>query len=123
REGYAEIVRLLLEAGADPWKPTGLMRGTPLHEASFAGHSNVIGILCEMSRLKNLPSDVNAQGPYNGFTALHDSVWHGHLNASKALIASGARLDLTNHSGMTPYLLAKYYGYPEIAKILSSDQG
>jgi len=119
REGHAEIVCLLLEAGADPWKPTGLMRGTPLHEAAFAGHSEIISIISEWSGLKGLPSEVNAQGPYNGLTALHDSVWHGHTNAVKALLAAGARVDLPTHAGMTPYLLAKAYQYHELAKIVS----
>ena len=40
-------------------------------------------------------SQLDAQGPYNGLTALHDAVWHGHLEAAQALVDAGARLNLT----------------------------
>ncbi|MFC4209802.1 ankyrin repeat domain-containing protein [Pedobacter lithocola] len=121
REGTEEVIRLLLEAGADPWKPTGLMRGTSMHEAAFAGRSQVINAILQISALRGILPDVDAQGPYNGLTALHDAVWHGHLGAVKALVDAGANLHLTTHSGMTPLLLARHYGYDDICKFLTGN--
>ncbi|WP_312861169.1 ankyrin repeat domain-containing protein [Rhizobium leguminosarum] len=61
---------------------------------------------------------MDAQGPYNGLTALHDAAWHGHLDAVRSLIKAGARLDLLGHAGLTPRALALQYGYNEIASLL-----
>lgn len=119
REGHAGIVRLLLEAGSDPRQTVGLMRGTPLHEAAFFGHAEVIEELSRFPEGAKIPGpDLNAQGDYNGLTALHDAVWHGHLEAARALVEAGARLDLMTHAGLTPRALAELYGYDEIVRLL-----
>ncbi|MBG0794233.1 ankyrin repeat domain-containing protein [Methylocystis sp. H62] len=120
RQGRADIVRLLLDAGADPRRAIGLMRGTPVHEASYFGHAEVIQALTEKrTRAVGPASELDAQGAYNGLTALHDAVWHGHLEAARALIAAGARLDLRSHAGLTPRELALLYGYDDLAQCLA----
>jgi ankyrin repeat protein len=119
REGHTEIVRVLLDAGADPRRVVGLMRGTPVHEASYFGHADVIRALMENPGRAGVPTpEIDAQGPYNGLTALHDAVWHGHTDAARALIDAGARLDLRTHAGLTPRELALAYGYHGLAKVL-----
>jgi len=48
--GYAEIVRLLLDAGEDAnrYNPPGAhSHSTPLHQAAFAGHEGVVRLLVE----------------------------------------------------------------------------
>ncbi|WP_381798780.1 ankyrin repeat domain-containing protein [Streptomyces niveus] len=119
REGYTDIVRVLLDAGADPRRVVGLMRGTPVHEAGYFGHADVIRTLMAYPGRAGAPEpEINSQGPYNGLTALHDAVWHGHVDAARALIDAGARLDLRTHAGLTPRELAHAYGYDGLAKIL-----
>ncbi|WP_436758471.1 ankyrin repeat domain-containing protein [Streptosporangium sp. V21-05] len=119
REGHADIVRVLLDAGADPQRVVGLMRGTPVHEASYFGHADVIRALMANPGRAGAPApEIDAQGPYNGLTALHDAVWRGHIDAARALIDAGARLDLRTHAGRTPGELALAYGYDGLAKIL-----
>jgi ankyrin repeat protein len=59
--------------------------------------------------------DFNAQGPYNGYTALHDSVWHGHIEAMRVLLDADVRTDLRGHDGRPAYQLAVDLGYSEMA--------
>nr|WP_250009732.1 ankyrin repeat domain-containing protein [Actinoplanes sp. M2I2] len=119
RDGHTEIVRALRDAGADPRRLTGLMQATPGHEAAFAGHADVLRALTTSGRTGAPSLDLDAQGAYNGFTALHDAVWHGHGEAARILIDAGARLDLRSHTGHTPRQLALHYGYDDLAAFLA----
>ena len=120
REGSAEIVRVLLDAGADPRQMIGLMRGTPLHEASYFGFADVVQEMTQRrGRAGALAPALAAQGAYNGLTALHDAVWHGHLEAARALVDAGAPLNLRTHAGLTPHELALLYGYYDLARLLA----
>jgi pimeloyl-ACP methyl ester carboxylesterase/ankyrin repeat protein len=113
REGHTDVVRVLLDAGADPRRVIGLMKGTPLHEASYFGRADIVQALTENH---GHATELDAQGPYNGLTALHDAVWHGHLQAAQALVKAGARLDLITHAGLTPRTLAILYSYDDLAE-------
>lgn len=120
REGNADIARVLLDAGADPRRVIGLMKGTPVHEASYFGHADVLRAMTEKLGRAGTPTpELDAQGPYNGLTALHDAVWHGHLEAAQALVEAGARLNLTTHAGLTPRELALLCGYDDLARFLA----
>jgi ankyrin repeat protein len=62
--GHVEIVRLLLDAGEDPnrYNPDGNHgHSTPLHQAAFAGHENVVRLLVERGAKLDI----------------RDTVWHG----------------------------------------------
>lgn len=120
RDGFPQIVRLLLDAGADPRRTIGLMKGTPVHEAAFFGRADIIRLFADLSPVAGRPAvELDAQGQYNGLTPLHDAVWHGHLEAAQALIDAGAPLHLRSHTGLTPRELAVLYGYDEIALVLA----
>lgn len=122
RDGHAEIVRELLRAGADPRLVDGLIKATPGHKAGYNGHADVVRALTERNGTRSIrrpPLEIDAQGPYNGFTALHDAVWQGHLEAARAYVAAGARLDLRSQAGLTPRELAVLYGYADVANMLA----
>ena len=120
RAVHAEIVRALLEAGADPRRVIGLFLGTALHEACYFGHAEIIRVMTEGHESAGvLPSELDAQGAYNGFTPLHDAVWHGHLEAARVLVRAGHPLGLRTHAGLTPRDLAALYGYEALAEFLS----
>ena len=63
--------------------------------------------------------EINAQGPYNGYTAMHDSVWHGHREALQVILGwSGVRFDLRGLDGRTPEQLATDLGYADMAAMI-----
>ena len=82
--GYTEIVRLLLEAGADVSAVDPQMKATALHAAAYAGRTAAAKLLIAHH------IDIDKQGPYNGYTALHDAVWQNHIETAEALIEAGA---------------------------------
>ena len=124
REGHADIVRLLLEAGADSHRTIGLFGGTALHEACYFGHTEVIMAMTEARERAGVrPPDLDAQGVLNGMTPLHDAVWHGHWDAARALVEAGHPLHLRTHAGLTPRELAVHYGYGDLARFLADAEG
>jgi hypothetical protein len=60
----------------------------------------------------------DAQGPYNGYTPLMDAVWHGHFDAARVLVKSGANLALQGHDGKSALDLAREFRYERIAALL-----
>lgn len=122
REGYLEIARLLLAAGADAGRMIGLMGGTALHDATYFGRADMVRLLAEPRPGAGVLPERDAQGVYNGMAAIHDAVWHGHTDAARALCDAGARLDLLSHAGLTPRDLALRYGYDDIAALLAQQE-
>ena len=113
REGHEAVVRALLDRGADASLTDHLMQATAAHKAAYNGRADVLAALVRDPRLA-----LDAQGPYNGYTALHDAVWHGHLASVRVLLAAGARTDVRGRDGRTPREMALDYGYEEIAGLL-----
>lgn len=60
--GYVEIIRLLINAGADLEKPDNF-GSTPLHLACIYGHLNCVRILCELRKLNLEKRDKNEKTP------------------------------------------------------------
>ncbi len=112
--GHTEIVRALLAAGANPRINDYLLKATPVHKAAYAGRPGALLALRDEGT-----GEINAQGPYNGYTAIHDSVWHGHRDALAVLLEwPGARLDLRGFDGRTAHDLAIALGYTEMAEMI-----
>jgi ankyrin repeat protein len=111
-KGQTEIVRLLLEAGADVTAVDPGMKATALHAASYAGRTEAAKLLVE-HRI-----DIDKQGPYNGYTALHDAIWQNNVGVAEVLINAGANLTLKAHSGETPLEFARAKGRREIAAMI-----
>jgi ankyrin repeat protein len=108
--GFTEIVRELVAAGANPRIIDYLLKATPAHKAAFSGHPGPLQVLVDQGLV-----DLNAQGPYNGYTALHDSVWHGHAEAMEVLLGADVRTDLRGFDGNTALDLAVALGYEAMA--------
>lgn len=101
RDGHAEIVVELLKAGADVNAVEPVFGAVPLHKSVYNGHVEITQMLVEQDRI-----NLNYQGATNGYTAVHDSLWHGYDQCATILINSGARLDLRGHDGKTPLDIA-----------------
>ena len=111
-QGNADIVKALLEAGADIKIVDFAMKSTPGHKAGYMGHPDVMKLLIKYGL------DINAQGPYNGYTALHDAIWHHHSETVKVLVDSGTNLNLKTNNGKTPLELAKEFEFNDVVKII-----
>ena len=115
RNGYPEVVKVLLENGADQTIPGYPMNAIAFHKAAYMGHPEILEMLVKD---KNAGKVINARGPNNGYTPLHDAIWHGSAEGAQVLIDAGAATDLKTFEGDTPLQLAKRYGYRNIQKLL-----
>jgi ankyrin repeat protein len=114
-DGNAGAVAALLAAGADQTLADAYMHAVPAHKAAYSGHAEVLRLLANAPRFDVV---INAQGPFNGYTPLHDAVWHGHTACVRVLVDAGAQLDLKGHDGKTPADLAQAYGYHDCLALL-----
>ena len=115
REGYADIVKVLLAYGADQSIPGYPMNAITLHKAAYMGHPKVMAALLNDP---NVGKILNAQGPNNGYTPLHDAIWHGNPDVAKQLIDAGAATNLETYEQDTPKELAERYDYQRIEALL-----
>ena len=96
RDKHTKIVGELLGAGAAVRVEDWVFKGAPLHKATYNGNLDILALL-----LKDPKIDIDVQGPINGYTPLHDALWHGFADCAMALVTAGARLDLKGHDGKT----------------------
>ena len=111
-QGRTEIVKLLLEAGADVAAVDPGMKATALHAAAYAGRTEAARLLIEYH------IDIDKQGPFNGYTALHDAIWQNNVEVAEVLIQAGANLTLKAHSGETPLDFARSKNRTQIAALI-----
>jgi len=110
--GHAEIVKLLLEAGADVTAVDPGMKATALHAAAYAGRTEVAKLLIQHKIA------IDQQGPYNGYTALHDAIWQNNIETAAALINAGADFTIKSNSGETALDFARAKHRTEIVALI-----
>lgn len=94
RNGEAEMVRALLQAGADVNAVEPVFGAVPLHKATYNGHVEITRMLAGAPGV-----DLNYQGPSNGYTPLADALWHGFADCATVLLDAGARTDIVGYDG------------------------
>ncbi|CAD7704114.1 unnamed protein product [Ostreobium quekettii] len=114
QEGNLEEVQRLLEQGADI-EATNSAGATPLIEASYGGHIEVVRHLLGGPRVQG--ANVSAQDAL-GFSSLHCAAQEGYLVIAKDLLVAGAPVEQVTVRGSTPLLLAAQGGQLPLVKEL-----
>jgi ankyrin repeat protein len=97
RDNHAEIVQELLAHGAKVRVTDWVFKGSPIHKATYNGRADILKMLMEHPDI-----DLDVQGPINGYSPLHDALWHGYTECAEMLVLGGARLDTRGHDGKLP---------------------
>lgn len=111
KEGDTELVKYLLEKGANP-NAKGAFGETPLHIAVDRGYLDIVKLLLENGADPNIQSN-------EGNTPLHIAVISSSADIAYELISHGAKKDIKNNFGKTPLDLAMELNDEKMIKILS----
>jgi ankyrin repeat protein len=98
RTGEADLVRILLDGGADP-NLSGAHGRTPLFDAVFQNEPDIVSLLIERG------ADVDAKDDY-GATPLSEAAALGNEGVSRRLLTQGAQVNSRQAYGQTPLLRA-----------------
>lgn len=109
--GDVEVVRLLLDAGADPDLKSGGY--TPLGRAALLGHGQVAERLLKAGANPDLKSS-------DGNTPLTAAASMNRVGVIQALLASDADPTLYNRLGRTPLSIAALEGFDELVRLMIS---
>jgi ankyrin repeat protein len=110
--GDADMVSVLLYAGANVRATTRLGGYTPLHLASQRGHEQVIELLVKSGANPNQPTAT-------GTTPLMFAAASGHVAAVKQLVAHKVDLNAKEQaSDQTALMFASAFDRPEVVKVL-----
>ena len=109
--GYVEIVRLLLDRGAEinVRNSKGM---TPLLMAAHGGRTEIVSMLIKAG------ADVDTPEREYGFTPLIVASSKGHAETVEALLDAGADENIRANNGLTALQLARDSGHEAVVKLL-----
>jgi ankyrin repeat protein len=84
RDNHLDIVKLLLDAGAEVDVFDWVFKGYPIHKATYNGRPDVLKTLLESPKMN--AKVINVQGQINGYTPLTDALWHGFEECANILL-------------------------------------
>jgi len=114
--GHSEVVKSLLEAGAEVDSKDSHYRRTLLSWAAEEGHSEVVKSLLEAK------AEVDAKDNRYGRTPLSWAAMNGHSEVVKSLLEAQAEVDAKDEYGRTPLSWAAMDGHSEVVKSLLEAQ-
>jgi ankyrin repeat protein len=98
RDNHTAIVDLLLEAGAEVDSFDWIFKGYTIHKATYNGRVDILKKLLSSSKMTK--KIVNVQGRINGYSPLHDALWHGFEDCARLLLDDPrCLLGLVGHDG------------------------
>jgi ankyrin repeat protein len=118
RHRHRDVVKALLEAGADP-NIADKGGYTPLISAAMDGDYEVARFLLQKKADPNLQA---SSGPRKGITALMSAAAKGHLQVAALLIDSGADPSIKDEAGTTAYSYAVHNKHAPIADLIGANQ-
>lgn len=104
--GHIQIVRMLLDAGANIHGSEGSYY-SPLQEAANGGYSEIVKMLIKAG------ADVNESRDISLDTSLHLALRHGDLETIKALLDAGANIRSKDYYGANAAASAAHYGHQD----------
>ncbi|KAK5083040.1 hypothetical protein LTR05_006922 [Lithohypha guttulata] len=108
--GHDNIVRILLDAGANPANHNSF-HGSALDLAAFRGRESIVRMLLAPG------ASVNPKGG-SRYTALTAACSHGHLEIVSLLLAAGADVHALDRTGRSALVIAVRAGHKELVKML-----
>ena len=111
-DGDTEIIRLLLEKGADVNAKESTIGATALSFASSDGHPEIVRLLLENG------ADMNAKDNVTGYTALIEATSNNEIEVVRLLLENGADINAKDLRGMTALMMASIKGNAEIVRLL-----
>ncbi len=94
-KGNADLVRLLIDAGADVYTTDSAAGGTALHKAVQGGDLETVKVLVEAGAF------IDAVSVTTGHTPLLDAFWYKHPDIVGYLLDRNAGLNLSTHYGFS----------------------
>ena len=122
--GHRSVVTRLIALGADVNHRTASGEAA-LHFAMLKDFVEIAEQLIDHGADVNVQTTAEKTDMYDGFpevcgeSPLHIAARHGHAEMVRLLIARGARTDVTDHEGETPYQWAHRYDQAEIEALLA----
>jgi len=111
RNGHADVVRMLVKAGA---RVNDVHKGvSALYVAAAGGYTEVVRVLLEDGH-----ASVDSRNPEDSSTPLFIAAQQGHAEIVKLLIEHGANVNITTADGRSPLFLASYRGHDAVVKLL-----
>jgi len=108
--GRTEIMRMLIDAGADVNAPNKSL-WTPLHDAAWHGQTEAIDLLIlHGARLDAMTDDGNMP--------IHKAAHNGKSLSVTYLLMYGTEVDVPNRDGNTALAVAAFYGQADVCKLL-----
>ena len=111
QKGYVEIVRLLLEAGANA-DVADLFMKTSLHVAAERGHVEIVELLLQAGADQDI---ANSSGKT---TSLHWAAKKGHVEVVRLLLKAGANMDSVDLFSRTALHWAAEKGHVDVVRLL-----
>jgi ankyrin repeat protein len=111
QQKHTQIVRLLLEKGANVNAAGDREGKTALQHASKHGHTQIVELLLEKG------ADVNLSDILGG-TALQQASQEGHEQIVRLLLEKGAEVNIGNKEGETALIWASGNGHTQIVELL-----
>jgi ankyrin len=113
-EGRADVVELLVAAGADVNAPDN-DGDRPIHYAARRGHNAVVAML----EAKGAVSDATVESLLKiGATPLHQAAAMGDLKQARALLAQGANVNAKDRLDARPLYYAAEKGRKDVIELL-----